>query len=98
MICPNCYITYDDDFKFCPYCGTKKPKPKICPICHSEQKIGFNFCPKCGNALMGKKEYDEFKKQGIEELKEMFSPERRRERAEQRKKEKLNIETIPQRN
>ena len=47
---------------------------------------------------MEKKEYDEFRKQRIEELKEMFSPERRRERAEQRKKEKLNIETIPQRN
>ena len=22
-------VTYDDDFKFCPYCGEKKPEPKL---------------------------------------------------------------------
>ena len=34
--CPNCNKYYNDDFDFCPYCGTKKPFPKVCPECNGE--------------------------------------------------------------
>jgi hypothetical protein len=26
MKCPSCAASYDDEFGFCPYCGTKRPK------------------------------------------------------------------------
>lgn len=54
MECPNCNKTYDDDFKFCPYCGEKKPEPKICPNCELRPKLEFNFCPECGTELIKK--------------------------------------------
>ena len=43
MICPNCNNYFNDDFAFCPHCGTKKPKPKTCPECGKDalkRKIG----------------------------------------------------------
>ena len=58
MECPNCNKTYDDDFKFCPHCGTKKPEGKICPGCKYES-YEFDFCPKCGRQLIEKHVYDE---------------------------------------
>lgn len=58
MECPNCNKIYDDDFKFCPYCGEKKPDPKICPVCEIEHDIKFNFCTECGEELITKKEYE----------------------------------------
>ena len=32
----KCKEIYDDDFKFCPYCGEKKPEGKICLGCKYE--------------------------------------------------------------
>lgn len=52
MECPKCNRTYEDDFKFCPYCGEEKPKPKICPKCKLEPPIEFSFCPECGEKLV----------------------------------------------
>ena len=58
MECPNCNKTYDDEFRFCPYCGEKKPEGKICPGCKYES-YEFDFCPKCGRQLIEKHVYDE---------------------------------------
>ena len=57
--CINCKETYDDEFKFCPYCGEEKPAPKICPNCKLEPNVEFSFCPECGEGLINKKEYEE---------------------------------------
>lgn len=27
MQCPSCAASYEDTFKFCPYCGRSKPEP-----------------------------------------------------------------------
>ena len=55
--CPNCNRNYGDDFKFCPYCGEEKPKPKICPKCELEPNSQFSFCPECGTELIEITEY-----------------------------------------
>ncbi len=62
MECPNCNKTYDDDFKFCPYCGEEKPKPKICPNCELEPSVEFSFCPECGTKLVSKSQWEELNK------------------------------------
>lgn len=51
MECPNCNRTYDDEFKFCPYCGEKKPELKICPKCKFKS-IEYSYCPHCGKNLI----------------------------------------------
>lgn len=53
MICPNCNKVYKDEFDFCPYCGTSKPKLLTCPKCGFESNE-FKFCPKCGVELTKK--------------------------------------------
>ena len=57
ILCSNCGKIFEDEFEFCPYCGTEKPKPKICPKCKLEPSIEFNFCPKCGTELLEKEKY-----------------------------------------
>ncbi len=57
MKCPECREIYDEDFEFCPYCGAKRPPPKICPNCGLEPSTEFCFCPKCGTELKDKREY-----------------------------------------
>ena len=56
--CPNCNKTYDDEFRFCPFCGEKKPEGKICLGCKYES-YEYDFCPKCGRQLFEKHVYDE---------------------------------------
>ena len=51
MECHNCNRTYNDEFTFCPYCGEKKPEPKICPKCKFKS-IGYSYCPYCGKKLI----------------------------------------------
>ena len=58
MECPNCNKIYDDDFKFCPYCGEKKPDPMVCINCHSEYYAEYSFCPECGVELITKEEFN----------------------------------------
>ena len=36
MECPNCNKNYDDEFRFCPFCGEAQPEPKICTKCEFE--------------------------------------------------------------
>ena len=57
VLCSNCGKEFNDEFEFCPYCGTEKPKQKICPKCKLEPSIEFSFCPKCGTELVDKEEY-----------------------------------------
>lgn len=61
MECPKCQKEYDDEFFYCPYCGTKTPQPKICGNCGLETRPEFSFCPLCGSKLEGNI-YDEFEK------------------------------------
>lgn len=56
--CPNCKRFFDDNFKFCPYCGKESLKPKICKEC-GFKSYEFNFCPNCGNKLTSLKEKEE---------------------------------------
>ena len=75
VICSKCGKEFNDEFDFCPYCGTKKPQPKICPKCKLEPSIEFSFCPKCGTELLEKEEYLEQieKKKKIKEYERLDS-------------------------
>ena len=55
MQCPKCNKTYDDDFKFCPYCGEETPELKYCYECLYKSRE-FIFCPECGTTLLPKEE------------------------------------------
>lgn len=49
--CPSCNRFYNDDFAYCPFCGTKKPEGKICPKCKFKS-IEYSYCPHCGKKLI----------------------------------------------
>ena len=70
MKCMKCKEIYNDDFKFCPYCGEEKPKPKICPNCELEPNVEFSFCPECGTELVNKLNWEIMNKIKEEKLKE----------------------------
>ena len=57
MECPNCHNIYNKNFKFCPYCGEKKPDPMVCPDCLSKYYEEYSFCPECGVELITKEEF-----------------------------------------
>ena len=57
VLCSKCKKEFYDEFDFCPYCGTEKPKQKICPKCKLEPSIEYSFCSKCGIELVDKEEY-----------------------------------------
>ena len=71
MECPNCNKTYDDNFKFRPYCGEEKPEPKICPNCIMELSLEFSFCPECGTELISKSQW-ELKTEFLNDLNELI--------------------------
>jgi len=50
FLCSNCGTSFEDDYDFCPKCGTKKEslKNRICPKCGTELCDGIEFCTKCG--------------------------------------------------
>lgn len=55
--CPNCNKFYLERYKYCPFCGTKKPEPLCCPDCRFETyEKEFMFCPECGVKLITKEE------------------------------------------
>lgn len=54
--CPNCNNYFREDYNFCPYCGDKKPDPKICPKYQFETYDEYIFCPICGTELMEKED------------------------------------------
>lgn len=44
--CNGCDGMIDEQFRFCPYCGT--PRKNICRKCTNYLKEGWNICPFCG--------------------------------------------------
>ncbi|MBO7378808.1 MAG: SPFH domain-containing protein [Bacteroidales bacterium] len=50
--CANCGNKVDEQFGFCPQCGTKKPAPAgswTCSNCGNTVNGNFAFCPQCCN-------------------------------------------------
>ena len=61
MICPYCKKNFNEEFDYCPWCGSKKPDLKICPNCeYKTYDEEFMFCPECGNELIDEREYREW--------------------------------------
>ncbi|NLX91383.1 MAG: zinc ribbon domain-containing protein [Firmicutes bacterium] len=52
MNCPSCRKTLQEDFKFCPYCGTQIINN--CPSCGKKVEPSWLACPYCGTALKAK--------------------------------------------
>ncbi|MDD4170143.1 MAG: zinc-ribbon domain-containing protein, partial [Desulfotomaculaceae bacterium] len=51
MQCPNCQKALQEDFKFCPYCGTEMVKNFACHTCHKQVEPAWVSCPHCGSDL-----------------------------------------------
>ena len=49
-ICSNCNKEFDDEFNFCPFCGTQYGKIE-CPNCHKLLNKASPFCGYCGHEL-----------------------------------------------
>lgn len=56
-ICSNCNKEFDDEFNFCPFCGTQYGKIE-CPNCHKLLNKASPFCGYCGHKLINNKELD----------------------------------------
>lgn len=53
-ICQKCNVSYDDDFAFCPKCGSSlatKIETMFCPYCGKKVESDVDFCPYCGKNL-----------------------------------------------
>ena len=57
MICRNCNKDYDDEYMFCPFCGTEK-EWFWCPKCSFSDPT-YSFCPRCGEKLIRYEDYEE---------------------------------------
>lgn len=57
MICRNCNREYDDEYRFCPFCGTEK-EWFWCPKCSFSDPT-YSFCPRCGEKLIRYEDYEE---------------------------------------
>ena len=91
MKCPNCKEIYNDEYDFCPHCGTKKPKEKTCPKCKFKS-AEYEFCPKCGERLLTKKQ---LAKKIEEDEERRIEKEKKRERRrieKERQREKMKYE------
>lgn len=52
MDCTSCKAkNLQEEFHFCPYCGTELGKPAKCPNCGRETEPDAKFCPDCGTQL-----------------------------------------------
>ena len=56
-ICSNCNKEFDDEFNFCPFCGSRYGKIE-CPNCHKLLDASCSFCGYCGHKLINNKELD----------------------------------------
>lgn len=56
-ICSNCNKEYNDEFSFCPFCGSQYGKIE-CPNCHKLLDTSCSFCGYCGHKLVNNKELD----------------------------------------
>ena len=50
-ICSNCNKEFDDEFNFCPFCGSQYGKIE-CPNCHKLLNKASPFCGYCGHELI----------------------------------------------
>jgi rRNA maturation endonuclease Nob1 len=48
MICQNCKVNVQDDFRFCPSCGSPVVLRSVCPGCGKEIGAGWAACAHCG--------------------------------------------------
>jgi hypothetical protein len=53
-ICQNCSIEVQDNFNFCPTCGSDLGKPFICRLCNYPNEPNSKFCQECGEPLFEK--------------------------------------------
>ncbi len=53
MNCPNCQQNLQNDFRFCPYCGSEVNRGLFCPSCGNKVEQNWVSCPQCGSALKG---------------------------------------------
>lgn len=54
MYCEQCGRQIEEDYLFCPYCGSDvAPQVQLscCPKCETELPDGAVFCPRCGISL-----------------------------------------------
>ncbi|MBP7332163.1 MAG: Double zinc ribbon [Firmicutes bacterium ADurb.Bin373] len=52
MKCPGCHKALQDDFKFCPHCGTQIISS--CNSCGKKVDPAWVSCPHCGASLRGR--------------------------------------------
>jgi hypothetical protein len=46
--CGNCTKEFEENYKFCPYCGSREDGNKNCPSCGAKVKKDYPFCFNCG--------------------------------------------------
>ncbi len=75
MTCPNCKNRINDDFSFCPKCGTQIKKNdhinetddlielSECSVCGESVSAEENFCPSCGSKITGNEKKKEIESQ-----------------------------------
>ena len=93
MNCPNCNKYYNDDFDFCPHCGTKKPEPLTCPNCGFRSNE-YSFCPKCGEKLLTTNQIVKKQKREKEEEEERKRKEELQRLEEEQRKEKYREDLL----
>ena len=54
-VCSKCQKEFNDDFKFCPFCGNRQDGKKVCSNCKEEMPEDFLFCYKCGYSFNNRK-------------------------------------------
>lgn len=54
MNCPSCRKALQEDFQFCPYCGTQIIKVSNCFSCGKQVDPSWLACPYCGASIKAK--------------------------------------------
>jgi|GEM_PF-1811465 len=54
ILCDNCGFRLEEDFYFCPGCGTDLKKERTCKKCGTSNAPNSKFCQNCGSKLVRK--------------------------------------------